>query len=169
VLIAGFGADQRPVGSPLAAATTREFAANSDAPRPTRARRFGLRRRRPHGFDPLQQAPSPMAVWREVGGALPETIAPVPAAPASAVNEPDTGEPAAFAALVPVIEPEPQPQPGANGARPHFLGRNLALPLSQATPAPSPARQPSVRRDERFRLGPNAGNAALEKAAATRR
>ncbi|HVC52195.1 MAG TPA: AAA family ATPase [Stellaceae bacterium] len=170
VLIAGFGAGQRPVGSPLAAVTTREFASNSDAPRPTRVRRFGLRRRRPHGFDPQQQAPSPMAVWREAGGALPEMIAPVPAAPASA-NEPDTGEPAAFAASVPVIEPESQPQlePETNGARPHFLGRNLALPLRQATPAPSPARPRSVRRDERFRLAPNAGNAVFEKDPAARR
>ena len=71
VLIAGFGADQRPVGSQLAASTVREFEANSGGASAPRARRFGLRRRLPR---PADTAPEPLAPLR-YAGELPEPAA----------------------------------------------------------------------------------------------
>jgi general secretion pathway protein A len=50
VLIAGFGAGQRPVASRLARLTIEDFAAKSGAARPARPRRFGSRRRGAAGF-----------------------------------------------------------------------------------------------------------------------
>src|SRR5581483_7669602 len=136
VLIAGFGSNQRPVGSQLAAATVREFAANSGATHPTRSRRFSWRRRlmRPHDEMPADVVTAPAAE------AVPWEIAPL---------EP-VGE----------IEPESPPEPEAqaepelvsNIVRPQFLGSRVDAPPVHA--ALRSIWHIRVRPQERFRLRP---------------
>ncbi|HEX3881992.1 MAG TPA: AAA family ATPase [Stellaceae bacterium] len=131
VLIAGFGADQRPVGSQLAAATVAEFQANSGGARVSRPRRFGLRRRAerlpapgPHPFEPWQEAGQPP------GAAL------APPEPASAAD-----------ALWEIASRTPAPE--SNVVRPQFLGGRVG---ERASAGGSSAWQLEVRPQQRFRL-----------------
>ncbi len=140
VLIAGFGSNQRPIGSQLAAATVREFAANSGATHPTRSRRFGWRRRLMRPYD--------------------EVPADAVSMPAPAVE----AVPWEIAALEPVgaIEPEPEtlakprtlPEPElvSNIVRPQFLGSRVEAPPVQAVLRNTWHMR--VRPQERFRLRP---------------
>jgi general secretion pathway protein A len=128
VLIAGFGSDQRPVGSQLAAATVREFEVNSGGANAARSRRFGWRRRllRPYDEVPADAFPGPAS----------ET------------------EPWQIAALEPAgaIEREPEIETETNIVRPHFLASR-----AEARPAPGASRNAwniRVRPQERFRLKP---------------
>ncbi len=128
VLIAGFGSDQRPVGSQLAAATVREFEVNSGGANAARSRRFGWRRRllRPYDEVPADAFPGP----------APET------------------EQWQIAALEPAgaIEREPETETETNIVRPHFLASR-----AEARPAPGASRNAwniRVRPQERFRLKP---------------
>jgi hypothetical protein len=132
VLIAGFGSNQRPIGSQLAAATVREFAANSGATHPTRSRRFSWRRRLMRPYDEVSA-----------------DAAPVPAVEAV---------PWEIAALEPAgaIDPEPETQPErelvSNIVRPQFLGSRVDAPPVQA--ALRSIWHIRVRPQERFRLRP---------------
>jgi general secretion pathway protein A len=135
VLIAGFGGNQRPVGSLLAAATVREFAANSGAVHPTRSRRFSWRRRLMRPYDEV---------------AADAALAAVVDAPVVEAAQWD------IAALEPVVpgghEAEIEVDVESNIVRPHFLGNRVEAPPGQATPRS--AWHIRVRPQERFRLRP---------------
>jgi general secretion pathway protein A len=134
VLIAGFGSNQRPVGSQLAAATVREFEANSGGADTVRSRRFGWRHRllRPYNEVPADAPLAPMA-----DHALWEIAAPEPAAEI----EPEVE-----------FEPEVEVVPESNSVRPHFLGNRAEASPARATPRI--AWHIRVRPQERFRLRP---------------
>jgi hypothetical protein len=131
VLIAGFGADQRPVGSQLAAATVAEFQANSGGASVSRPRRFGLRRRAERLPAP---GPHPFEAWQEASqGAL---------APPEPVDE------ALWELASRAPEPE-SPEPESNVVRPQFLGGRVG---ERGSAGGSSAWQLEVRPQERFRL-----------------
>jgi general secretion pathway protein A len=132
VLIAGFGSNQRPVGSQLAAATLREFEANSGAVHPTRSRRFSWRRRLMRPYDEIQADATPAAVVDAAQWQI-------------AALEP-VGQ------VEPEYEPEPEAQIVSNIVRPQFLGSRADAPLGQGMPRS--AWHIRVRPQERFRLRP---------------
>ena len=134
VLIAGFGHDQRPVGSQLAAATVREFEANSGGASTARSRRFGWRRRLMRPYDEV---------------------------PAGAIPEPTTDmEPREIAALEPTgpIEADPELDMAVEReieskvVRPHFLASRAEARLAPA--ATRSGWNMPARPQERFRLRP---------------
>jgi general secretion pathway protein A len=137
VLIAGFGGDQRPVGSQLAAVTVREFEANSGGANTARSRRFGWRRRLLRPYDEVSADALPAPAAAETGqweiAALDPAGAPEPE-------------------IEPEFQIEPAPEIESNIVRPHFLASR-----AETKPVPIALRNAwniQVRPQERFRLKP---------------
>jgi type II secretory pathway predicted ATPase ExeA len=166
VLIAGFGAGQRPVGSQLAAATVREFVANSGGASAARPRRIRLRRRAPRSplarretapWWPIAFAPedAPAVETANATGPLPEE--PIAAArngnietaaefspEAEAEAAAEFAAETAIAATTPAAAPAPDIEAAANpaSATPAAAEPDAAIAVAEfawetAPPAPS--------------------------------
>jgi|GEM_PF-961611 len=159
VLIAGFGADQRPVGGRLAGVTVRGFIANSGAASPARVRRFGLRRRasRPAEPDVAIAALEPAPGWPQTVEPQPRMVEPEPAF-ADPPARPTQHDALWHVMKVGSAAAPPAGEPVALEARPRFLGGNAAIDgttAARASPAASrPIRERKVQEQTRFRLKP---------------
>jgi type II secretory pathway predicted ATPase ExeA len=166
VLIAGFGANQRPVGSQLAGATVRDFIANSGGPSAPQPRRMRLRRRswRPSlgrrealpwwPIEATREAPvpsPPMARATEPPADVRLRAHPAPE-PASAGDEmpaPNAPETEVAAAPTPEIKPvvaEPAPDAAPIVAEPTAeAAPTVSQPAPNAAPTlAEPAEQPAA-------------------------
>lgn len=119
VLIAGFGAGQRPVGSQLAGITIRDFVAKSGIARPTRLRRrFGETR-------------SYQRLFRHD---RPSNLAPIATAPPQRIADP--GPIYVEPVYQPTLDPQAPPQAGSDRGR---TSAEIIRPTNFTRSAPDPA------------------------------